>query len=286
MDDSDRKHVSTRQSRTSAIPLIRMPPRLGLAIVATLGLVLALLFVTPRAPQNGFAWDLLMVAGLLGAALVAALPLVSPRLWHHYGGDPRVLRSVLYWHADMAYVAVALALVHTVGLVVLDTTNIEYLKLSAPWSMLAALAAIVLLLIVLISSWYRIALKIRYRSWRLWHVGMSLAATGLMAFHVIDAGYYVNSPAKLAVFATLIAGPSLMALADGAFARGHARSHAAKSGESHIAAFGFPATRAGSARVVVLVCTLLFVAAITVAIPQAGSRAEAQANACLAEPCG
>jgi hypothetical protein len=226
-----------------------------------------------------------MVAGLLGAALIAALPLVSPRMWHRFGGDPRVLRSVLYWHADIAYVAVALVLVHTVGLVVLDTTNIEYLKLSAPWSMLAAIVATVLLLVVLISSWYRIALKIRYRSWRLWHIGLSLAATGLMAFHVIDAGYYVNSPIKLSVFVTLVAGPSLMALADGALARGHARTRDADADVALPGVFGVPATRVGSVRFVTLVCALLFVAMVMVAIPKAGSRAEGKADPCLVEQC-
>ena len=247
--------------------------------------LMVLLFVAPRAPQNGIAWDLLMVAGLLGAGLIAALPLVSPRIWHRFGGDPRLLRSVLYWHADIAYIAVALVLVHTFGLVVLDITTVEYLKLSAPWSMLAALAATGLLLVVLISSWYRIELKIRYRSWRLWHVALSLAATGLVAFHIVDAGYYVNSPMKLAVFITLVAGPSAMALADGALSRGHARAADAGLPVARPGAFGVPATRTGSIRIVVLICALLFVSVVTVAIPQPGSRAETEAARCLAEQC-
>ena len=75
----------------------------------------------------------------------------------------------------------------------IDTTLIEYLKLSAPWSMLASLSSLLLLLGLLFSSWYRIALGIRYRSWRLWHVGLSLAAVGLMAFHVVDAGYIATA---------------------------------------------------------------------------------------------
>ncbi len=263
----------------------RFPVRLGVIVAATLALPLALLFLVPHAPQNGLVWDVLMVAGLLGAALIAALPLVSPRLWHRFGGAPRELRSVLFWHADLAYVAVTLVLVHTFGLVVLDTTTIEYLKLSAPWSMLAAMLATILLLVVLVSSWYRIGLKIRYRSWRQWHVGMSLAATGLMAFHVVDAAYFVNSPLKQAVFITLVAGPSAMALADGALARGHARAPDSASAVPPHEAFEVPATRAGSRRFVVLVCGLLFVAVISVAIPRAGSRPANEARACLAEAC-
>ena len=285
MDGSARNRAIERRSTAAAIPPARFPSRLGVAVLATLGLLLVLLFVSPQAPQNGLAWDLLMVAGLLGAALIAALPLVSPRIWHRFGGDPRALRSVLYWHADIAYVAVTLVLVHTIGLVVLETTTLEYLKLSAPWSMLAALAATVLLLAVLIGSWYRIALKIRYRSWRLWHVGLSLAATGLMAFHIIDAGYYVNSSMKLAVFITLVAGPSAMALADGALARGHARAPDTASAIPTRGAFGVPATRAGSIRFITLFCVLLFIAVVTVTIPKAGSRAATESDPCLAAQC-
>lgn len=227
-----------------------------------------------------------MVAGLLGAALIAALPLVSPRIWHRFGGDPTKLRSVLFWHADLSYVAVTLVLVHTLGIVVLDQTSIEYLKLSAPWSMLAATVATVLLLALLVSSWYRIRLGIRYRSWRRWHVGLSLAATGLMAFHVVDAGYFVNSPIKMIVFAALMAGPIAMALVGGALARGHARAPDGATTMTLPDAFEVPATRAGSRRFIALICGLLFAAVISVAIPQAGSRPANEARACLADECG
>ncbi len=263
---------------------MRFPSRLGVVVAATLSLPLVLLFLAPRAPQNGLLWDILMVTGLLGAAVIAALPLVSPRIWLRFGGDPAKLRAVLYWHADLAYVAVTLIIVHTIGLVVLDQTSIEYLKLSAPWSMLAALAATVLLLVLLISSWYRIGLGIRYRGWRQWHVGLSLLATGLMTFHVLDAGYFVNSSIKLTVFVTLMAGPSAMALVDGALARGHARAPQGVAVPPD--AFAVPATRAGSRRFTVLTCGLLFIAVISVAIPQAGSRPANEARACLAAQCG
>lgn len=286
MDGTPSVRAGRRRQSAIAIRRARFPSRLGIVVAATLTLPLALLFLAPRAPQNGLSWDALMVAGFLGAALIAALPLVSPRIWHRFGGDPTQLRSVLFWHADLSYVAVALVVAHTLGIVVLDQTSIEYLKLSAPWSMLAAIVATLLLLALLVSSWYRINLGIRYRSWRQWHVALSLAATGLMTFHVIDAGYFVNSSIKAVVFIALMAGPSAMALVDGALARGHAR---APDGALAIAlpdTFEVPATRAGSRRFITLVCALLLIAVIGTAIPQAGSRPANEARACLAGECG
>lgn len=226
-----------------------------------------------------------MVAGLLAAAVIAALPLVSPRLWHRFGGRPAELRSVLYWHADLSYLAVTLALVHTIGVLILDPVAIEYLKLSAPWSMLAALLATVLLLVLLASSWYRIGLGIRYRSWRRWHVGISLVATALMVFHIIDAGYFINAPVKQFVFVVLLAGPSAMALLDGALARGHARAPRGASALPPPVTLELPASRAGSRRLAILVCGLLFIAVISVAIPRAGSRPADESRACLNERC-
>lgn len=266
--------------------LSHFPSRWGVCLAATVSLPLVLLFIDPIAPQNGWWWDILMGAGMLAAGLMIAVPLISPRVWVHFGGDARALRFVLYVHRDVSYVVVLLTAMHIVGLLLVETLLVEYLKLSAPWSMLAALVSALLLLILVVSSLYRIELDLRYRSWRMWHIGLSVMAMLLMVVHVLDAGFYVNSPLKKAVFVVLAAGPSLAAFGAGGW---HYLTRAAAHGRRTISKapiLRVPGARAFSARLVVLLSILWLISIMVFAIPKPDSRAEQQAHPCPESVCG
>jgi hypothetical protein len=261
------------------------PRRFATCFLTLVSLPLVCLYILPRAPQNGWWWDILMGTGMLGAGLMLAIPVLSPRVWVHFGGDARHLRFLARLHIDVAYAVAILAAIHTTGLLILDPTLIEYLKLSAPWSMLAALAALVLILISILSSLYRIELNLRYRTWRSWHVGLSVTAMGLMTFHVIDAGYFLNSAAKTISFVVLVAGPSLVAFGIGGW-HNIAQDNEHKPDHAGVLPLTLPATRGFSMRLVGLL-TLLWLASIaTLAIPEPDSRAEVQAHACAQSVCG
>ena len=262
-----------------------MPLRFGVAVLCTVTCSLVLWFIYPRAPQNGWWWDLLMGTGMLAAGLMMALPLVAPRVWVYYGGDAKALKFILNLHRDLTYAVLLLVLIHIVGLVIVDRTTIEYLKLSAPISMLAAIGASLLLLIIMLSSRYRTGLNLRYPNWRQWHVGMSAVAMTFMAFHVVDAGYYVNSPIKKVVFITLVAGPSLVPFGVSRWHRmfGLASWHGPGSGRRP--ALRLPATRGSSIRLVTLLGIVWLVWIACFAIPEAGSRGDAQVKLCSASVC-
>jgi hypothetical protein len=262
-----------------------LPLRWSWIFFASVTLPLALLFVYPVAPQNGVYWDLAMVVGSLAAGLMIAVPIVSPRVWLHYGGNARALRALLYLHHDVSYAIVILLLLHVLGLVYLDPTVIEYLKLSAPWSMLAGLIAALLVLVLVISSRYRISLNLRYAKWRTLHVGMSVVAMVLMTFHIIDAGFFVNSPLKKIIFLLLAAGPSLVAFGLGRW-RGSDRLGASKAMDfSAESLLRMPRARAYSLRIVFLLVLLCLVSMVNFALPTAGSRAEQQAQLCTGTTC-
>ncbi|HJP36219.1 MAG TPA: hypothetical protein QF901_09520 [Gammaproteobacteria bacterium] len=262
-----------------------IPARWGVCFLATVTIPLILLFTHPVAPQNGWWWDILMGVGMLGVGLMIAVPLISPRVWVHFSGDPRALRFVLYVHRDVSYVVLLLTAIHVVGLLLIDAVLIEYLKLSAPWSMLAAIVAAVMLLVLVLSSLYRIDFHLRYRSWRLWHGGFSGLTMALVAFHVVDAGFYINSPIKKAVFVVLAAGPSLATIGAGSW---HALARATVHGETSpgtVPALRIPTGRAFSARLVGILTFLWLASILIFAIPTAGSRAEEQANPCPESVC-
>jgi len=253
----------------------------GLALIA---LPLVLMFVPPRAPQNGWWWDILMAAGMAGASLMLAIPALSPRAWIHFGGDPRHLRLLLRLHLDASYIVAGLIVIHTIGLVVIEPTLIEYLKLSAPWSMLAAIVSAVLVFVLILSSLYRTGFKLPYRTWLIWHIGLSTTAMALMVFHVVDAGYFINSPSKTIAFVALAAGPSLVAFGTGrwttlAQTRRHARP------EYDAVEVHYPSNRSFSFRILSLVVLLWLTSVAVLAIPGPGTRAERQTQACQ-ERCG
>lgn len=261
------------------------PLRWLFCVIACVSIPLALLFVAPIAPQNGLAWDLLMGVGMLGAGLFIAVPIVSPRAWISVGGNPGFLREILFFHRDISYLAIALVFIHTIGIVIADWTVIEYLKLSAPWSMLAAIIALLLMLGIVGSSVYRIKLNIRYKSWRIWHVGLSTVTIALMTFHILDVGYFVNSPLKKAIFVVLAGGPALVTF--GIRSRGRSRS-SQTDGHRHDAmqpASGRRGARQFSFRVVTLLVILWMSSIFIFAVPKPESRAEQQSIDCRSISC-
>ena len=269
-------------SKRSAEAWCEVPVRFGMAVLATITITLLLWFIPPRAPQNGWWWDLLMGIGMLAAGLMLALPAIAPRVWVNYGGHPRGLQYLLYLHRDVTYLVLLLVFIHIVGLIVFDQTTIEYLKLSAPWSMLSATIAAVVLLVITISSLFRAELNVRYRAWRNWHIGMSIAAMALTTFHIVDAGFYLNSSIKKAVFVTLVAGPSLVSFGVSRW-RGTSNLGAQQNQRQRV--LRMPSARADSLRLITLLGILWFVWMVCFAIPEAGSRGDRQANQCAARGC-
>lgn len=261
-------------SRTSTAN-VRLPLRLIVCFLATLTLSLLILFVDAPAPQNNAPWEFFMLVGLLAGAIMIAIPIFSPRVWVAFGGDPRQLRFLLNLHSDLSYCVVFLLSVHIAGLLIIEPLLIEYLKLSAPWSMLAAIVATVALVALLISSIYRANLRLRYRRWRIWHVGLSVVAMSFTAFHIIDAGYYFNNEYKKVVFVVLAAGPSLVAF-------GVARWHRSAIAQVELDSYGAVPSlvvhqlRSQGIRLVVWLVLLWLCAAAIITIPKAGSRAEQQ----------
>ena len=151
--------------------------------------------------------------------------------------------------------------------------------------MLAAIGASLLLLVITLSSRYRTDLQLRYPRWRRWHIGMSVVAMTFMAFHIVDAGYYVNSPIKKAVFITLVAGPSLVPFGVSSWHRMFGSASWQGLGGSHQPALQLPAARGFSVRLITLLGIFWLVWMICFAIPDPGSRGDEQVQRCRASEC-
>lgn len=163
-------------------------------------------------PKIGYWWDICMVLGAAGAGGMALLPLLSARWWASAIRDAHFLRLIQYLHRYLSYALTALIAVHIAGLLVIEPRVIEYLKLSAPWSMLSGLLGTVLVAVLLVTSIARERLGIRYGTWRRWHAGMSAAAMGLILFHLLGSGYYFDSAPRLFALTLVVAMPTAATL--------------------------------------------------------------------------
>ncbi|MGH8598329.1 MAG: ferric reductase-like transmembrane domain-containing protein, partial [Gammaproteobacteria bacterium] len=173
-----------------------------------------LAMVASYAPPRGidYWWDLAMALGAVAGVGLALLPLLSARWWVGQQRTTGFLRLVQTVHRELSYVALGCAVAHVAILLILEGRVVEYLKLSAESAMLAGLFGILLVVALVISSRYRENLRIGYRSWRTWHGVLSIAAIGLIGWHLLGAGYYFDPGTKGLGLIALLSAPTILIL--------------------------------------------------------------------------
>lgn len=164
------------------------PPKLpGTAISLPL-LALALLafaLLPDRYPASGFLWDWLDGLGFGALAIVVFLGWDSQSPASH----PR-----LRLHSHLATAGCLLAGAHAVGFLLADPLLLEYLKLKAPPSMLAGLAAALAMLALTISSYPTLRRRCysTFKQFRSWHRWAGIVLLALSLWHTVGAGYSVG----------------------------------------------------------------------------------------------
>ena len=238
-------------------------------------IILLLIVVPPRLPANGLAWDFVMSLGYVSAALFLVIPLMSTRVWFSVGGSAEEVRPVLAFHRTLSYLALAYLLAHVIGTIIIDPIVIEYLKPSAPWGMLAALIASILILLVLIQSDYRIALKLPYMRWYAWHAGASIVVVLGIFYHILEAGYFTFSVVERIVLAVLSILASLMLFFQ-------AKRYRPCDEVSHI---NFQDGELPAWRLVAYASLVATILLFIDSMPDSGGRAELQSLQCLIGEC-
>ncbi|MEM7469115.1 MAG: ferric reductase-like transmembrane domain-containing protein [Pseudomonadota bacterium] len=248
--------------------------RLTIGSVVVVAFICLLLVLPPAMPSNSFAWDLVMALGYLSAALLIVIPLVSTRLWFGLGGDAGGTRKVLSIHRLLTYYALLYLVLHVVGALIVDSTVIEYLKPSAPWGMLAALLATLLLLVLVVQSEYRIALNLSYKNWRWLHRLMSVLIILGTGIHILEANYFARGTAERIGLLALCFGSAVLIFFE---SRQYAPSRV--SGAKRVP-LPIPAGRI-IFYVLILITLLLF----SFVLPESGNRHELQQMQCLLNEC-
>ncbi|MFK4087742.1 ferric reductase-like transmembrane domain-containing protein [Kribbella sp. NPDC020789] len=150
-------------------PLSRLAWFLWYLAVLLIPLLLAADALDP--PDAVLGPALVLSAGLVGySALVVAvaLPARLPWLIASFG-----IETVLSVHRMLALVAVALVVVHLIGVLIVDPRGLTVLDLvHTTWAARAAVTSTVALLLVVVLALRRPARQPRYEGWRLVHNGL------------------------------------------------------------------------------------------------------------------
>jgi predicted ferric reductase len=165
--------------------------------VAVAPLVLALL--GDRPPGRDLVTEVSLALGFVGLSLMGLQFVLVGRFQPVAGvfGDD----AVTLFHRYMGYVAFAMILAHPALLFFTDTPMGRLLNpVTAPWRARFAVAAVVCLIVLVITSVWRKRLRIRYEVWQVLHGVLSIVIVVLALAHIQLVGYYVNAPWKQVVW--------------------------------------------------------------------------------------
>ncbi|HDQ70835.1 MAG TPA: oxidoreductase, partial [Chloroflexi bacterium] len=65
---------------------------------------------------------------------------------------------------------------------------------TAPWRARAGVVAILALISIIVTSVWRVSLRIKYETWRIWHDVFSVIIMGLALYHILNVNYYTAVP--------------------------------------------------------------------------------------------
>ena len=181
---------------TAALPAV--PWTLGYLLLVSLPLLVLLFGNAP--PGLGFWWDLSLVLGFAGMAVMVlqfALTARFRRASAPFGSD-----ILYYFHRWMAVGGLALLLAHWLALRVTAPEALAPLLpgRGAPWPLTAGRSALLLFALLVATSLWRKPLALEYDRWRVLHAVLAVAAVVLAAVHVAGAGYYSSVPGERALW--------------------------------------------------------------------------------------
>jgi len=181
-----------------------MNPLLSAAswLCAYLVVVTAPLFVLllgPVPPPGGFWWDFAMALGFAALAMMGVQFILTARF--RRATMPFGIDIVYYFHRYLAIFALAIAVLHYLIIrfdnpAVLGTAN----PLAAPAHMSAGRAALVLFVLLVVSSLVRRRFRLDYELWRWMHALVASVAFVLALWHVVGTGYYIATDWKQALW--------------------------------------------------------------------------------------
>ncbi len=175
--------------------------------------MLAALLLLPLPVSGGPAWDLGAALGYL-SVVFAVLLYLYPLRGHSVSGEPLAHRRrlPLSQHRRFGWIALALALLHTLCVLAVQPLTANYLRPSAPLYMSCGIGALALLAI-LVPTGIATRKSMRRRSGGgalgVVHAILAAALLGLLGAHLLGSGQFLDTPPKAITACLLLALPLL-----------------------------------------------------------------------------
>jgi predicted ferric reductase len=153
------------------------------------------LLVAPGKPGTAWWWDLSMALGFVGLAIMGLQFALTARF--RAAEAPFGIDIIYYFHRIVAVLGLALVLLHFVILWIGYPDALgDMHPLRAPAYMTAGRIALLLFIVLIVTSLWRKPLRIDYDHWRIAHALLATAALILAVLHIDGAGYYTEGPWK------------------------------------------------------------------------------------------
>lgn len=210
--------MSQRQLPRQAHPA----PRTGIGRTA-LGVLWTVLYVLialsplltiligPEPPGRDFWTEFSVALGFVGMSVMCLQFLITARF--RRVAAPYGIDILLQFHRQISFVAFALVLAHPLLLFVTRPETLALLNpVTAPWRARFAVLSVLALLALVVTSVWRVNLKLGYETWRLVHGLLSVLVIGLALAHMVGVGHYLGTPWKAALWTAMGVGVALLVL--------------------------------------------------------------------------
>jgi predicted ferric reductase len=109
-------------------------------------------------------------------------------------------------HHRLSRASFFLVLAHPILLILQNPYNFVALNLlGAPWKLRAGVVAFIALVALIVTSIWRLWLKMSYETWRILHNIFTVAVLGFAFYHIIKVNYFTSHPAQLALWIIYLA---------------------------------------------------------------------------------
>jgi predicted ferric reductase len=154
-------------------------------------LPLILLLIFPRPPGREFLRDFSVSLGFITMSLLGLQTIPTSRLKFITQYFP--MEKLYSIHHKMSILTFILAVIHPILLFINNPETLRLLNFAtAPWRARAALISLLAMLVLIVTSVWREAIKMKYDVWRWVHDAMTLIAVGMALFHMFRVNYYMS----------------------------------------------------------------------------------------------
>ena len=165
-------------------------------------LPLILLIIFPRPPAREFLRDLSVGIGFFTMSLLGFQTIPPSRV--KFFSKYFAMEQLYTVHHKLSILTFILAVVHPVLLFINNPQTLQLLNFAtAPWRARAAVLSLLAMCVLIVTSVWREAIKMKYDVWRWVHDGMAVAAVGLALFHMFRVNYYMSLPSQRVVWLVL-----------------------------------------------------------------------------------